>query len=165
MLDWLDQKAGMQFLIILFVIRWVVIIPIVVIQMFAYSNANNMTASISNVPNINPFGLFVLIVVVTPFIETLVECSLPYFVMSRLSRTKIMPPRPWGFIIVSAILMCLFHRMLAVIIPSFITGVFLAYCYNHFAHENKGKAILVTTAFHGAINIVGWSMVVFENML
>jgi hypothetical protein len=49
----------------------------------------------------------------------------------------------------------------AAILPSLITGLFLAYCYAHFANRNFGSALLYTTAFHAAINVIGWSMIVF----
>jgi len=92
-----------------------------------------------------------------------VECMLPYFVLSRVRphRGK-MPARQWDFVLVSASLMVLFHPTLAALVPSLITGAFLAYCYAHFARRSAGKAILATTVFHGAINIVGWVMLMIS---
>ena len=54
----------------------------------------------------------------------------------------------------------LLHPMMAALLPSLITGAFLAYCYAHFASRSAGQAVLATTAFHGAINVVGWTMIV-----
>ncbi len=56
--------------------------------------------------------------------------------------------------------MAAFHPMLAAILPSFITGAFLAYCYAHFAPRGAWRVIVATGVFHGAINIVGWTMIV-----
>jgi hypothetical protein len=58
--------------------------------------------------------------------------------------------------------MALFHPMLPAILPSLITGAFLAYCYAHFAEKGVGQAILATIGFHGAINIVGWTMIIMS---
>jgi hypothetical protein len=58
--------------------------------------------------------------------------------------------------------MALVHPMLAAILPSLITGAMLAYCYAHFAIRGAGQAILATTVFHGAINIVGWTIIVIS---
>jgi len=55
--------------------------------------------------------------------------------------------------------MAVLHPVLGAVLPSLITGAFLAYCYAHFARRNAWQAVLATTIFHGAINIVGWIMI------
>jgi hypothetical protein len=109
----------------------------------------------------SPLGLFVGLVVVPPLIETLVECTGPYWLFSRLrGYRRNRPKRCWGFIVVSASMMALLHPILAALMPAFVTGAFLAYCYQHFAPVGIWRAIAGTWAFHGAINLVGWTMLV-----
>ena len=40
-----------------------------------------------------------------------------------------------------------------------VTGVFLAYCYAHFAIGSHWKALAATSLFHAAINLVGLVMI------
>jgi hypothetical protein len=129
---------------------------------FLFTDAQISEASLPELSGVNPIILFAIIVIIDPLLETLLECSLPFFILSLIHRKNgKLPARPWLFIIISAMLMALLHPMLAAILPSLITGLFLAYCYAHFANRSFGSAILYTTAFHAAINIVGWSMIVF----
>jgi hypothetical protein len=110
----------------------------------------------------SPLGLFIGLVLVPPVLETLLECSLPYWVFSKVRDYRHHRPRwCWGFIATSAFLMVLLHPMLGAILPSFITGAFLACCYAHFAPVGVGRAILATSIFHAAINVVGWTLVVW----
>lgn len=40
-------------------------------------------------------------------------------------------------------------------VPTFITGLFLAFTYSHFASRSHGVAIAATSAFHASIKLVG----------
>jgi hypothetical protein len=161
-LDWLDSKKGWQFVGIIYIVRWCFIVPYMIASKFIFTDAQISQASMSQLREIHPITLFLAIVIISPLLETLLECSLPYFILFVIHRKKgKLPPRPWSFIIISALLMVLLHPVLAAIVPSLITGLFLAYCYAHFAYRNFGSALFYTTAFHAAINIVGWSMIVF----
>jgi len=64
-------------------------------------------------------------------------------------------------IVTSAFIMVLLHPMLGAILPSSITGAFLAYCYPHFAPSGARKVILATSIFHAAINLVGWTILLW----
>lgn len=161
-LDWLDSRASWQFLSILYVARWVLIVPYMISAKFLFTDAQISAAGVSELSDIEPVLLFATIVIVGPLLETLVECSLPFFLLSHLQRNKgKLASRPWLFVVISALLMVVFHPMLAAIVPSFITGVFLAYCYAHFASRGFGCALLCTAGFHGAINMVGWTAITF----
>ena len=161
-LNWLDRRNDWQFVLILYVARWIVLSPIIMARHFTSPGAQESAAGASQLSQMSPLVLLLLMVVMSPLLETLIECSLPYFIISRLRRVRgRMSARPWGFELASAILMALFHPMLPALAPSFITGAFLAYCYGHFAARNVGQAILATTVFHGGINIVGWAMMLF----
>jgi membrane protease YdiL (CAAX protease family) len=85
--------------------------------------------------------------------ETLLECSLPQWVLAKILR-----PMPRGlFIIVSGLLMAVLHLVsLMAVINAFITGAFIAYVYCHALRRGHGTAILHATVFHSAINLVGW---------
>jgi len=161
-LGWLDSRSTWQFLGILYMARWVFIIPYMIGATFLFTDAQLARASASELSAVNPVLLLANIVVLGPLLETLVECSLPFFVLSFIQRKKgRLPARPWLFIMISALLMVLLHPILAAVVPSFVTGFFLAYCYAHFASRGFGYALLRTTGFHGAINIVGWTLITF----
>jgi len=161
-LDWLDSRAPWEFAGTLYIVRWCFIVPYMIAAKFLFTDARISEANLPNLSGINPVILFANIVIIAPLLETLLECSLPFFALSLIHRKKgKLPARPWLFVIISATLMMLLHPMLAAVVPSFVTGLFLAYCYAHFAARNFGSALMYTTAFHGAINIVGWSMIVF----
>ena len=158
-LDWVDSRKSWQFVVILYAARWVVLAPIMLLGRFCFSGEQQSAAAMAQLSKVNSAVLLVLMVILSPLLETLVECTLPYFLVCRLRRSKgERPPRLWSFVLVSALVMTLLHPMLAALAPSFITGAFLAYCYAHFACRGAGQAILAATVFHGAINIVGWVM-------
>lgn len=158
----LDSRPAWQFLGILYIARWSLIIPYMIAEEFILAYDQVWVDMSSKLAEINPALLFLLVVVISPLLETLFECSLPLFVLSLIHRKKgRLPTRPWLFIIISAILMTLLHPVMAAIVPAFISGVFFAYCYAHFAHRGLRYAVMYTIAFHGAVNIIGWTMIVF----
>ena len=163
-LDWIDDRSAWQFVTILYAARWVALVPIMALSHFVFTQSQKSAASIPEEwTKGSPLGLFLGLVVIPPLLETLVECSLRYWVISRIRdyRTN-RPKRCWGFIAVSACVMTVLHPILAALLPAFITGAFLAYCYAHFASSSIWRAVLATTLFHGAINFVGWSMIVLS---
>jgi len=158
----LDSRAAWQFLGILYIARWALIIPYMIAGRFLFTEGQLSAASASKLSGINPVLLFSNIVVLGPLLETLFECSLPFYILSLIHKQKgKLPKHSWSFVIISAMLMVLSHPMLAAIIPSFITGFCLAYCYAHFAFRGFGYAIMYTAGFHAAINIIGWTLIVF----
>lgn len=164
LLAWLDQRDAWQFVGVLYVARWVALAFVVALSHFVFSDHQNAAASIpEGLHKVNAAALFFMLVVISPLIETLVECTLPYFLISRVRDSReTRPNHSWGFVGVSACVMALLHPMLAALAPSLITGAFLAYCYAHFAARNTGQAILATTTFHAGINIVGWTMILMS---
>jgi hypothetical protein len=164
LLDWLDRRNAWQFVGVLYVARWLALAPVLALSHFVFTDAQKADAAVpQELTDRNAGVLLVMVVVVSPLVETLLTCTLPYFVVSRLrDYRRNRPKHCWGFVVVSACLMALMHPMLAAVLPSLITGAMLAYCYAHFATRGVGPAILATTIFHGAINIVGWAMIVMS---
>ena len=157
----MNKRKGWVFVIILYIARFHVLMPIMILNRFIFTDAQQAAASLpEGLNNANPAILFLALVVVSPLIETLVECTLPYLVISYIRDYRYnRPKRCWGFVAISACVMALLHPMLAAILPSLITGAFLAYCYAHFATRSAGQAILATTVFHSGINMVGFAMI------
>ena len=162
LLDWLDQRKAWQFVAVLWLTRWVLLAPVMILNLFVFTPDPKAAASIlERWSTETPLGQFLSLVVICPLLETLLECSLPYWIVAAVRDYRNnMPNRCWGFVTISAWLMAALHQMLAALLPAFITGAFLAYCYAHFARISTSRAILATTIFHGAINIVGWTMLV-----
>ena len=159
-LDWLDGRPSWLFVCVLYLARWVLLAPYLVAAEYLFSNAEASGAQMSKLSEISPIVLFAMIVILSPLVETLLECSLPYFVLSFLRRKRgKLPARPWLFVMISALVMASMHPVLSAVVPSLVTGAFLAYCYGHFAVRGTGRAIVFTTIFHAGINIVGWTMI------
>ena len=113
-LDWLDSKKGWQFVGIIYIVRWCLIVPYMIASKFLFTEAQISQASMSQLRDVNPIILFLALVIISPLLETLLECSLPFFIISVINRKKgKLPPRPWSFIIISALLMVLLHPILA----------------------------------------------------
>jgi hypothetical protein len=148
-LDRLDRLPPWRFTGTLYVVRWLVIVPVAFIMDRAFTGGK---ISGANLGVMFWFG----VLIVAPVFETLVECTLPYWIMRKL---RLVPhdTRPWGFILTAAVMMILLHSSAwpAAIIPSFVTGAFLGYTYGHFAPSGFRQAFLHTTIFHACINLVG----------
>lgn len=162
LLDWLDRRKAWQFLAILYMARWVALAPILALTPFLFTRGRVSAATVPEQwSEFTPLGLLLGVVIVPPLLETLLECSLPYWIVSwaRDYRRR-RPKRCWGFVAISACLMGVLHPIPGAIIPALVTGVFLAYCYVRFAATSIWQAILATWAFHAAINLVGWTLLV-----
>jgi len=147
LLDRLDQFPPARFVAVLYLLRWCALVPVMIAQTFLGGQSTMRF-------NGDPLLLLVGFLFIAPVLETLVECALPWFILSRF--TNPMPARPWLFITISAIIMALLHPELAAVIPALVTGAFLAYCYAHFAPRAFSRALLWTWLFHASINLVGW---------
>lgn len=151
-LDWLDRQHGPVFWAVLYLARWPVIVPLGQLQ--------GLLASffLSNAEMAVPLRPHIGMMVFPPILETLIECTLPYWVLSRMRR--IGAGRPWGFILISGGIMALLHWPFA--LPcGFVTGVFLAYCYAHFAPRSLWLAFGATALYHAAFNAVGFVLLEF----
>jgi hypothetical protein len=158
-LDWLDRQNGVVFFIVLWLVRWPLVLPVAGLQQLL-AQALGGTSEVEF--DGNQYALvmiFFSFVIFAPVIETLVECTLPYAIMMRGGRPR--PPRPWRFILVSALVMAVLHLPYA--FPAgFVTGAFIAYCYGHFAPQGQPKAFFVAAAYHAAINITGFAMLLLS---
>ncbi len=149
----LDHLSPWAFTGSLYLLRWVVILPV--------SYAVAAVGVPGGKANFKGAALTLLtgFIFIAPIMETLVECTLPYWLLGRLGWSP-GNRRPWLFVILSAWIMAVLHLSAwpAALFPSLITGGFLAYTYGHFAPLNQAQAFLHTWAFHAGINIVGWTM-------
>jgi hypothetical protein len=148
-LDRLDRLPPWRFTVTLYVVRWLVIIPVAFVMDRLFSGGK---ISGANLGVMFWFG----ILIVAPVTETLIECALPYWIMRKLTFVR-RDRRPWGFVITAAVMMTLLHAGAwpAAIVPSFVTGTFLGYTYGHFAPLGFRQAFLHTAIFHACINLVG----------
>jgi hypothetical protein len=155
-MDRLDRLSPWAFTGSLYLLRWAVIIPISCISRLFVGTSGNVTANASDL--ILLFGWVFL----SPLLETVLECAIPYWLM-RKARGVPDGKRPWRFVAVSAAIMAVLHlgAWPAALLPALVTGGFLAYTYGHFAIRGLRPAMLHTASFHAAINIVGWVLVVF----
>ena len=158
-LDWLDSRPAPVFLLTLYLVRWLALAPVILWGNLVSGHDSSAEGLRQAVHATALLGSLVSFLLVSPALETLLECILPYLLIGRCFRkTWHLPPRPWGFVAASALFTALLHPVLPAILPSLITGSFLAYCYAHFASKSFGLAFLFTTGFHAAINLVGWTL-------
>lgn len=139
----------------LYLLRWAIIVPLAaLLRLLGQSGGRTVHAD----PVIELLGGVLL----SPLVETVIECVIPYWSMRKMLGTSV-ERRPWIFVVTSATMMTLSHMSAwpAAIVPSFVTGSFLAYTYGHLAASKSGTALLHTWTFHAAINIVGWVFMVF----
>ena len=153
-LNRLDGFSPWTFTGALYLARWLIILPVAWALGLLGASNNKMTFQVSAIEG------FIGFIFLAPLLETVLECVVPYWLM--LKTRRITPgKRPWAFVILSATLMALLHLSAwpAALVPSLVTGTFLAYTYGHFAVCGVGQAILHTSVFHAAINIVGWLLI------
>lgn len=150
-LDRLDGLSPWAFTASLYLVRWTIVVPIA--YAIGSMGVPNSGARLDASPIVLLFGFILL----APLLETLVECAVPYWLMRKMRATRA-SKRAWGFVAVSALIMALLHMGAwpSAILPSLVTGSFLAYTYNHFVTCGTATALLHTCVFHAAINLVGW---------
>ncbi|MBC8327648.1 MAG: hypothetical protein H8E31_02770 [Planctomycetes bacterium] len=160
MLDRLDRQPAWRFLAILYLARWALLLPLswLIGLLAAGGAAAGAPAPAPVFDSLEQAAeAFLQWVVLWPVVETLFECTLAYELLRRLPRYACgLPRRPWLFLVVSAALMAALHPVLSALLPSLITGAFLAYTYSRFAPVGRVRAVLASAGFHGAINLVGW---------
>lgn len=156
-LNWLDRLPDWRFTSTLYLLRWLVIVPIsLVLWPFSSSAAAFHGDG-------DPWEYLLPFLVVAPTLETLIECTLPYWVLNKVLNVRREPH--WPFVFVSATAMVVLHPLVpTVIVFAFITGAFLAYVYAHFAPTSHLKAFLHTAVFHAGINLVGWTMIFVQSL-
>ena len=115
LLAWIDERSPWQFVAILYGARWAALAPIMALSHFVSTQSQTSAASIPKQwSEGSPCGLFLGLVVIPPPLETLVECALPYWVISRVRDCQTnRPNRCWGFVAVSARVLAVLHPMLA----------------------------------------------------
>ena len=152
LLDRLDRLSPWAFTGTLYVVRWLVIVPLAFV--LAQGSPNKLTFDAPLITLL--FGF----IVAAPLLETLVECAAPYWIMRKAGAIPV-GKRPWVFVAVAAVMMTLLHvgAWPLAIIPSLVTGGFLGYTYGHFAPAGFGPALVHTSVFHAGINLVGWVLV------
>ena len=150
-LDRLDGFSPWVFTGSLYLVRWAIVVPMG--YALGQAGVSNGGARFDGSPMVLLFGFILL----APLLETVVECAVPYWLMMKMSAAAVRKPA-WGFVAVSGLVMALLHMGAwpAAILPSLVTGGFLAYTYRHFAVGGVGPALLHTSVFHAAINLVGW---------
>ena len=154
-LAWLEALSDWQFSGALYLLRWAIVLPLGLILSPLSSSADTFQ------PEGNPWRYLIPFLVVAPAIETLIECSVPYWVMYGMLNRQRRSPAP--FVVVSASIMVLLHPLTPVVMAmAFITGAFLAYVYFHFAAQGHLKAFFHTAVFHSAINVIGWTMILIN---
>jgi hypothetical protein len=156
-LDRLDSLSPWAFTGSLYLARWLIILPVAFAGQWlgAAKGGARFDAPVMTLL----FGFLVL----APLFETVLECAAPYWLMRKAGLVAA-GRRPWGFVVVSALLMALLHldAWPAALLPSLVTGGFLAYTYGHFAPQGGGTALGHTAVFHAGINIIGWLLIVFS---
>lgn len=150
-LEWLETRPDWQFTGTLYLVRWAIVLPLGWMLSPFITNAGTYQFEGDVWGYLFPF------LVVAPTLETLIECSLPHWIMYRV--LKVNRRSSWRFVFVSAMLMVVLHPLQPIVIlMAFITGSFLAYVYFHFAKESHLRAFLHTAVFHAGINLVGWML-------
>jgi Type II CAAX prenyl endopeptidase Rce1-like len=146
-------RSGWALTAAIWILRWLVILPI----NWAHNRMGDDGATKLTFSG-NLFLLFLLLVLVAPLLETLIECSLPYGILSHFMQ----PVPPLIFIIASSFCMTVLHLVSPMaMIDALITGAFIAWVYALAVRRGHDQAILHAMTFHAAINLVGWLTLFF----
>jgi len=152
--DRIESLNDWVFLAFLYAAQSLLVLPY---SLTASAGAESADESAAWLLEYHPVIVFLYLVLLGPLLETLVECTVSYKMMSWLFWGRKKRPRhPWGFIAFSAGIMAASHPGWAAIYPSLATGALLAYAYARFARRSHWAAIGYTTLFHASINVVGW---------
>lgn len=162
-LDRLDALPPWKFMAVLYVSRWVLLLPYMILFALLFSGAEQ--DAWDGWSRTNLFVLLIGFIVAAPLLETLIACTLPYVLLAWMVPTKIRHVnRLWLFVALSTAVMVVLHPIYA-LIPTAITGSFLAYCYAHFSSRSQWAALGFTSLFHAGINIVGWTLIAVGRVL
>jgi CAAX prenyl protease-like protein len=154
---WLDGLSDQRFTVTLYLLRWVIVLPLGWLLSPLATSADTFKVS-----SADPWSLLLPFLVVAPVLETLFECTVPYTLMHKLRGRQ--PQSPWPFVVMAALAMVVLHPLTPIVMTfAFITGAFLAYAYGHFASQSQLKAFLHTAVFHAGINIVGWTGILLQS--
>ena len=151
LLDRVDGLSPWRFTVTLYLLRWLVLLPYLIASGGPTMSESHVSFDVTTV------HLLLAFLVLAPVMETLLECAVPYWIFAKAGAMAV-GRRPWQFVAVSALLMGLMHlgAWPSALLPSLVTGGFLAYTYGHFARDGLGQAVLHTCIFHAAINAVGF---------
>ena len=156
--DWLNGLKDWQFTLVLYLLRWAIILPLGYLLSPLSTSGDNFHPNSSD-----PLTYLLPIVFFDPAVETFIECVVPYWVMYGIVKRQ--PQSPWPFVIISVLIMVALHPLTPLVfIFTTITGSFLAFVYGHFASKSQMNAFLHTTAFHAGINIVGWTGIFLQSI-
>ncbi|GMV93048.1 MAG: hypothetical protein AMXMBFR82_28260 [Candidatus Hydrogenedentota bacterium] len=151
-IDRLDTLRDWPFFVILWLLRWPIVMLLSPLQyglaILFYGAAE--PELLKGAMNVSATQQFIGGVIVMPFIVVAIECVLPYLPFARRPRRA----RPWWYIGLSAFIMVLLTP-LAAFPCAFATGLFLAYCFAHYAQESMWKAYGFTVLYLALINLVG----------
>ncbi len=154
-LDKMDQLPDWSFFTILWLVRWPVVTLLMPVQyglaILLYGTAE--PEFLKDAMNVTATQQFVGGVILVPIFLIAFECAVLYLFFCRRPRRA----RPWWFIGLSALVMVVLSPIAA--FPcAFATGLFLAYCYAHYAQVNMWKAYGFTVLFLALINLTGLVM-------
>lgn len=101
-------------------------------------------------PDINPRRLFILSITISPILETLLAQMVPILIARRFIKSS------WIILTISAVVFAIPHSTLDIsrFIPSFLSGLLLAFTFLHWLSLSVGKAYWTTCAVHFLHNVV-----------
>ncbi len=150
-LAWLEQQPWHRFLGILYVLRWLVLAVVLLPAWLLAPHWLKLTSAEDFAPT--GVNLAITLLVIAPVVETLGECTAVWWLLRTLMRR---PPPRGLFMLLSAAVMVAVHPPFGFHwVPTFITGLFLAFIYSHFVAWSHRAAFAATCGFHAAINLVG----------
>jgi hypothetical protein len=151
-IDRMDKLPDWSFFAVLWLVRWPVVLVLSPLQygLAILFYGTSEPDFLKNAINVTASQQFIGGVIVAPLVVIAIECVLPYFPFCRRPRKA----RPWIYIGLSAFIMVLLSPIAA--FPcALANGLFLAYCFAHYAQENMWKAYGFTALYLACINMIG----------
>ena len=109
------------------------------------------------IPDVNPRILYISGITITPILETLIGQMIPILIVRRFIKS------PRIILIISAIVFAIPHSTLDIsrFIPSFLSGVLLAFTFLYWLKLSIRKAYWITCAVHFLHNVIIASPLLF----
>ena len=143
--DHLKRQPAIKF--ILLVTCYNLVVDVLVTPFFFFSGFLGVER---RYPDMNPVELFFTSITLAPILETLIGQMLPILIARRFIKSHVI------IIAISAFVFALPHCTVDVtrFLPSFLSGILLAFTFLHWLNRSKTKAYWVTCGVHFLHNLV-----------
>lgn len=124
---------------------------VIVVFMMIFGLVSNGSAGVNPLFLKNKYYAFIAVVLIAPFIETIIFQAIPFYFINKFIKHKI---KFWVFIFIAPILFIHTYN-LSYLIATYFLGIILAFLY-YIAYYRREKAIILITLIHFINNLIAY---------